>query len=500
MLKEILNIQEETFEVCLLINRQAIPIRNAVIRLGRHLDNDVVLNAEAVSRFHAEIHHMDGRYVLQDLDSTSGTFVNRRRVQRYVLESGDIISLANLELTFVERVQNRVTRSDVVTSSLGKAESSEPPAPGNYRIALVDDDLFSLTGLSGVLEGRGYQIVTALNAEHGLEIIRQDPPDLIISDLLMPDIDGLEFKRKISLEPSLANIPFVFLTSCDDDDQRVKGIRQGADDYITKPFHQDELFARIDAIFRRVETNRQKGQDEVRLLAQQEMDRLRTEIIQNIQHELRTPLTNVMMPLELAITQKFENPEEQLRFIQMAFSNLGRLESMVTDMILLADIDHGKLNIIRQPLDVDLHLLKPFHKRIERYKAKKLQVTMDIGAYQGLTAPRRELAHAAFHLLDNALKFAPEGGRVFVKLTRSGSDGFHLQVTDSGEGIPPELRKRVFERFFQISQGDTRNYEGLGVGLTIAREVAHSLGGKLEFHDTPEGFMVGMFIPASKTA
>jgi DNA-binding response OmpR family regulator len=112
--------------------------------------------------------------------------------------------------------------------------------------------------------------------------------------VMMPPPDGFELKQLLSTDPQLASIPFIFLTARSGTDDRIAGIRDGADDYISKPFVMDELLARLDALLRRVQTERKRGRDQMKEIARQDMDKLRSEILQNFQHELRTPLMNVI--------------------------------------------------------------------------------------------------------------------------------------------------------------------------------------------------------------
>lgn len=362
-------------------------------------------------------------------------------------------------------------------------------------ILIVDDEPALLMGLAATIRRHGYNVITAADGNEGLGKAKEAQPDLILSDVMMPPPNGFELRRMMSLDPALASTPFIFLTARSNVEDRVSGIREGADDYITKPFSTEELLARIEAVFRRVKTEQARGREQMKAIAQQDMDKLRYEILQNFHHELRTPLVNILMPLELAANNRFNDPAEQSKFINIALSNADRLESLVTDLILLSNIDHGDLNTIRQPIDVNTHILTPVRKRLERYQAKELEFFTDVLDQGKITAPRREFIHAVVHLTDNAFKFSFDKGRVTLNVQPGSNGGVNIVVQDEGPGISPELREKVFERFYQVSQGDRREHEGLGVGLTIARSVFQSLKGNVEVLASPMGCRVSAFIP-----
>jgi two-component system phosphate regulon sensor histidine kinase PhoR len=224
------------------------------------------------------------------------------------------------------------------------------------------------------------------------------------------------------------------------------------------------------------------------------MGRLKREILQNYHHELSTPLTNILLPLEIAINKKFDDPEEQSHFLRTALSNASRLESLVSDLILLSNIDQGNLNRIRQPVNVDLHLLSPIRKRLERYVSKKLDFRPIVELEGEIRVPRREFVHSVLHLVDNAFKFSPDQGKVNLSIKDTG-DNLEVTVRDEGHGVPLALQEKVFERFFQASHGDARCFEGLGVGLTIARAVFQSNGGSLKFLDNSHGCGIQAVFP-----
>ncbi|MDO9300877.1 MAG: response regulator, partial [Anaerolineales bacterium] len=205
-------------------------------------------------------------------------------------------------------------------------------------VLLIDDDPALLMGLSAVIKKHGYRVVEAEDGNDGLKKAKEVLPDLILSDVMMPPPNGFELRRLMSLDARLSSIPFIFLTARSDSDDKVTAISDGADDYITKPFVVHELLARIGAVLRRVKIAEASGRDQAKASAEADLEKVRHEILQNFHHEIRTPLSNIMMPLQLAIDNKFSDAQEQGRFLKMALSSAGRLESLTTDLILLSNI------------------------------------------------------------------------------------------------------------------------------------------------------------------
>ena len=350
-------------------------------------------------------------------------------------------------------------------------------------ILIIDDEPALRMGLAAKIKRQGYQVVTACDGLDGMQKAKEVLPNLILSDVMMPPPNGFELRKLMAQDPQLSSIPFIFLTARTGIDDRVNGIRDGADDYITKPFETEELLARMEAVLRRVRVEQERGRDEMRETAKQDMEKLKNEILQNFHHEMRTPLTNIVMPLELIVNNRFSDPEEQTHFIRTALSNVDRLQSLVTDFILLTNIDHGNLNQIRQSININDHVLIPVQKRLERYKDKGLTFVHEIQGQGNISAPRREFTHAILHLLDNAFKFCATGGTVKLKVAIGHNGGAALTIENDGSPIPVDLHEKVFERYYQGSQGDSREHEGLGVGLFISRSVFQGLGGTVSILD-----------------
>jgi len=362
-------------------------------------------------------------------------------------------------------------------------------------ILVVDDEPSIRLGLAATIRRYGYEVITAVNGDDGFLKARQSLPDLIVSDVMMPDLNGFEMKQQMSADPLLAPIPFIFLTARTGNEDRVAGIRNGADDYVTKPFVTEELMVRIEAVLRRVQTEQERGREQAKQAAQDEMEKLRREVFQNFSHELRTPLGNVMMSLDVVVNNKFTSQEEQSEFLRIAYSSADRLESLVADIILLSDIDQKNLNLMRQTIDVEHHILVPVKRRLARYQAKGLNFVQDIDLGGTIKAPRREFAQSLVHLVDNAFKFSPQRGAVKLTVKPAENGGAVITVQDEGMGIPADLREKVFERFYQVSQGDEREFQGLGVGLTIARAVFSGLGGDVKILDSESGCYILATLP-----
>jgi len=161
----------------------------------------------------------------------------------------------------------------------------------------------------------------------------------------------------------------------------------------------------------------------------------------------------------------------------------------------LSNIDQGNLNTVRQPIDLNMDIRASVSRRLERYAAKGLEFTLEISTQGRVNAPRREFTHALVHLVDNAFKFTPEHGKVHLRVSPEDNGGATVDVWDDGPGIPSHLREKVFERFYQISQGDTREFEGMGVGLTIARAVFQALKGDVRILESTKGCHAQAVLP-----
>jgi signal transduction histidine kinase len=206
-------------------------------------------------------------------------------------------------------------------------------------------------------------------------------------------------------------------------------------------------------------------------------------------------MTQILMALDMVLRDKYDDPEDLKWFVETALSQSHRLNGLIDDLTFLSNHDLGRIVILKQKVDIENDFSSVIEARREMYKDKNLRVDINIADGIVIHAPRREFRQAVAHLVDNSLKFSPPMTSILIDLAARGDGGCVLTVTDYGMGIPTELHEKVFERYYQISQGDTRTHSGLGVGLTIARIIARLLGGDTLILPSNRGCRVQMILP-----
>lgn len=359
---------------------------------------------------------------------------------------------------------------------------------------IIDDEEKFCFGLSAILRKAGYFVMTVNNGGEGLTAIQKDSFDLILCDINMPLLNGIQLKKTLVKNSPSGQIPFIFLTARSAVADKVASFEIGADDYITKPFDVNELLSRIHAVLRRNELGYKKGVEDSSV----EIDKLRSSISTNLSHEMRTPLTTLLATLDLVIKEKFTRSNIELaNYIKKANQSAYRLKFLVEDLEMLHAIDTNSMNTMRWKIDFQFHIKNPIDQVLKSWENKSLNLNLTINPDTCIYAPRNEFSHTVSHLVDNACKFSPKGGIIFVNIHPNGWGGCVIEIIDQGRGIPLELREKVFERYFQISQGDCREFGGLGIGLTLARAFALSQLGELKITDYPKGCGVQMILPPS---
>lgn len=349
------------------------------------------------------------------------------------------------------------------------------------KILVIEDEASIRENILDLLEAENFQALGAANGKVGIEVASQEIPDLILCDMMMPEIDGNGVLKALRSEPVTATIPFIFLTAKAEKTDIRQGMELGADDYITKPCTPQEL---LKAIAIRLE--KQKA---ISKLSQIKLDELRTNISMSLPHELRTPLNAILGFSELILSEYNVLEEadilEMIGHIQISGHRLYRL---IQNFLLYADLEMAATNpeAIEEMRNSEFSCVKSLLSEKARQQAKQANRTDDLKLNlqdSSVAIDSMRLTKILEELLDNAFKFSSEGTPIFVS-TLVEDRTFILCVKDRGRGMTAEQISQL-QAYMQF---DRKLYQqsGLGLGLAIVQRLAQLHGGSLNVQSLPE--------------
>ena len=348
------------------------------------------------------------------------------------------------------------------------------------RVFMVEDDPLVVLSVRPALEKDGFEFSHHSLCEGAVEIAKAFKPDVILLDVELPDGNGYSLCTQMRAEPSLAEVPVIFLTGMGDEQSRLKGFEAGSQDYVVKPFSVEELRARVRAHLA-VKQRRDKlavAVDELSL-----RERVRQDIADMIVHDLRSPISTVKITLDLLRQSGLVGGTE---FDRMLGSAEGALDYMLLTVGDLLDLGAGKVKV--EPLRLDLAalgrrlngLLVPHAER--RRVSFSLETAGEDGLRTDATLVFRIVANLAF----NALKFSRPGGEVKVALTAHAL-GLRAEVADRGPGVPDSEKEKIFLKYHRAPGAEAGRFEGSGIGLAFCRLASRTLGGRVWVEDNPGG-------------
>lgn len=344
-------------------------------------------------------------------------------------------------------------------------------------VLVLEDHEPLLNAIRMVLERAGYTVLTATDGVKGLEVMERARPDLIVADIMMPNMDGYEFYQAVRARPDGLTIPFIFLTARTTREDILRGKSMGAEDYLTKPFDPEELLVVVRSRLRRAE--------EVQQAVASELDRLKQQIVTVLSHELRTPLTYITGYTELALEELYSlSPEALQQFLEGIRRGSERLNRLVQDLLTLIRLDTGQaaaeFRLLVRPHENFAELV---WRTVQHYESLAAQSGISLEARVPPALPPVPLCEPCFtdalgRLVDNAIKFSRgKGKRVLVHAGVAG-DWVEVSISDDGVGIRPEEIPHLFERFRQIER-ERMEQQGIGLGLAIAQELIRLHGGEI---------------------
>jgi signal transduction histidine kinase len=333
-------------------------------------------------------------------------------------------------------------------------------------ILLVDDEQANLELFSTILEDEGYRTLSAKDASLALQFLETEKPDLIISDIYMPEMGGFEFYEKVQGIPELRSVPFIFLSALSDRAHVREGKELGADDYLTKPIDIDELVTTVRGKLKRAASMRSAMQNEFNALKEQ--------ILSTLSHELNTPLTYIIGFSEIISSAATSITTNELKeFADLIHHGGGRLKNLVDDFLITIQIDSGQTASYYQTDKREFDLSESLKSVVDEYTPlasdKGLALNVKIEPHLRVTASESLMRDVVGRLLSNGIKFTPKGS---VTLSAA-ADGerVRLEVADTGVGMPAQELTKIFDKFYQVNK-DKQQQQGAGLGLYIAGNIA----------------------------
>lgn len=321
------------------------------------------------------------------------------------------------------------------------------------KILAVDDDTIDIMTIEKLL-GEHYQLRTANTGEQALEAAADFRPDIILLDNMMPGLDGGQVCRQIRADKALRHTKIIMLSGKSMVSERIEAYQAGADDYIIKPFNEEELLAKIRVY--------------LRLKSVEEMDQFKTDVLTLLSHEARTPLNNIIAPAEMLMSEDEIDAEEKKLLIETVHSAAGRLHRFFENVMLLSSLKSGKCQFNPEPADLCEVVHEAVCDVVTSAADRKIKIEEKFNGRPTVRIDPAAIRRVITSILDNAIRFSPSGARVNV-CVGGDDESVCVSVTDRGEGIEPEYLPHVFE---ELSDPDIDHHsKGQGLSLAIARQI-----------------------------
>ncbi len=375
------------------------------------------------------------------------------------------------------------------------------------KVLAVDDDLIARILINGMVTTLGHECVLAEDGESGWEMLQKDHFDVVISDRAMPGLNGLELCRRIRESTPTEEYVYVILSSAMGEQEQARdGMLAGADDYLIKPLRRRQLELKLIAAERvsRLHHDLADANTELRettafcTRSNQELkqaNQLQADMMAMLGHDARQPLSAVIGLVE-AILEEWPNTPDQLKITHLtrAAEAARRVDELIEDVLTLGNLDAGTISVRTQPVT-----LTPIINEAIDMAVGGSPIPLDADPQLQALVDPFHFRQVTTNLITNARKYGADPLAVTVRTgTHEGRPVVRLEVSDSGEGVPPDFVPHLFERFTRAETGVATTKQGTGFGLYIVRRLIEANRGTITYRaNSPQGSVFTVTLPAT---
>ena len=416
----------------------------------------------------------------------------------------------NLDLMIA--LQNEASREkhNQMGVMVNKLDAEAPSTACGQRrsvghILVVDDEKTNLELIEAMLEVDKYQISRAFSGKEALEVADKQELDVILLDVMMPEMDGFEVCRQLKLNPATRAIPVLMVTALNKTAHRVRAMETGADDFLNKPVDRTELLVRVRSLLRikRYHDELRQSLEEIGRQNERlrELERAKDRLTHMIVHDLNNPLMAIAGNLELMLLNGTDLTDEHQKTLTSCTGFCQDLKAMTGELLMIHQMENGKLKLQRERLDLYRFIDDLQAQFAVRAAAEDIRLSFEAAELIPTVAvDRRLMKRVMSNLIDNALRHTPAGGAVRIEADFQNDDGLlTMRVKDTGSGLAPQHCEKIFELYEQVESKDDGVKNGAGgLGLAFCKMAVEAHKGRIwaESAGTGSGTAFHVSIPA----
>ncbi|MEA5565861.1 hybrid sensor histidine kinase/response regulator [Anabaena sp. UHCC 0399] len=351
-------------------------------------------------------------------------------------------------------------------------------------ILVVDDEPDNFDVIETLLFREGYDLNYASNGHRAIARLKTIQPDVILLDVMMPDLDGIEVCKRIKANSQWQHIPIIMVTALTAKEDLVRCMAAGADDFISKPVNGSELRARVNSMLRIKHQH-----DKLQTLLQ-----LREDMVKMVLHDMRNPLTSILLATEILLLPDFPI-HKQPNKINQIISSVQHLQSLIDDLLLMAKLESGKMMLNFLEIDLNQLCLSALTNFEAIADQKNLRILSELTqSHLIVNLDALIFRRVIDNLLSNAIKFSPKNSQVILRTDDLDRGGVIVEIADSGSGVTENLKQVIFEKYEvgtlmpEVTQ--------LGLGLAFCKMAVEAHGGKITVkNNQPKGAVFTVFLP-----